>query len=342
MVAAHRELGDELKPPAKIGHAGDAPAVGWLSNLRVSDDGTKLLSDVKHVPRRFADLVKAKAYRTRSVELSKITSQRTGKKFGWAVTGLAWLGGKVPAVRTLDDVVTLYEGDDDGIERRFVEFDETGEGPKNGEVLLLNALTEVIRDYVELASRDSRAPSDTRPVPGKYTDEQRRAFADAAGIEDADKVTDEQLEKAGVPSTTEVTEKETKETTVKETEGDERENEAAVQIRSLEERVQAAEKKADDSAEKLRLTERRQFVEETLRAGKIEPGGRKELEELFDANPDQARKFVTVLRADDSLGREYGADGDGSETTEEDTEKRDLAEREQIAREYGMKLEEVA
>jgi hypothetical protein len=65
--------------------------------------------DAKAVPKKFAQLVDAGAYRTRSAELSRITSQVTQKVYDWVVTGLAWLGAKLPAVQTLDDVVALYE-----------------------------------------------------------------------------------------------------------------------------------------------------------------------------------------------------------------------------------------
>ena len=127
MVAAAHELGDEVRAPARIGHRriGESqeaalrasPAVGWLTNYRLSEGGQKLLADVKRVPRRFGEVIRAGGYRTRSAELSKITSQRTGKTYDWVVTGLAWLGDRLPAVQTLDDVVALYEGE---AERRLV------------------------------------------------------------------------------------------------------------------------------------------------------------------------------------------------------------------------------
>lgn len=138
MAAADAELGDELTPPNKIGHPdeqtlvansiaagelpalGEMPAVGWLEDVRVA--GTKLLADVKHVPRVVADLIEKGAYRTRSVELAKITSQETGKTYDWVVTGLAWLGGKMPAVKTLGDVVKLYEGDVPLRNQRLVSY----------------------------------------------------------------------------------------------------------------------------------------------------------------------------------------------------------------------------
>lgn len=129
MAAADAELGEELVPANKVGHPdeqvlvsnsikagelpqpseGELPAAGWLEDLRV--EGTKLLADVKAVPKVVAELIQKGAYRTRSVELSKVTSQETGKTYDWVVTGLAWLGGKMPAVRTLGDVLALYEGD---------------------------------------------------------------------------------------------------------------------------------------------------------------------------------------------------------------------------------------
>lgn len=122
MADADTELGDELKPPARINKFDDhslQPAVGWIENVRTSDDGTKLLADVRKVPAKLAKVIRAGGYRTRSVELSKITSQKTGKTFEWVVTGLTWLGGKLPAVRTLDDVVALYDGADIAVRRVY-------------------------------------------------------------------------------------------------------------------------------------------------------------------------------------------------------------------------------
>lgn len=131
IAAANRALAAQIKPPNKIGHSdaqslvrnsalavptpGEMPAVGWLdgSTARVIDgkDGVDavLVMDAKAVPHKFSQLVDVGAYRTRSVELSRITDQVTQKTYDWVVTGLAWLGAKLPAVQTLDDVVALYE-----------------------------------------------------------------------------------------------------------------------------------------------------------------------------------------------------------------------------------------
>lgn len=149
IAAANRELAGELKAPNKIGHStaqvllentglkiptpGEMPAVGWLDGSSfdvVERDGVaKLVADINDVPKQFAQLLETKAYRTRSVELSKVTSQEIEvdgkpKVFEWVVSGLAWLGGKLPAVRTLDDIVALYEAEElgDATARVFVVY----------------------------------------------------------------------------------------------------------------------------------------------------------------------------------------------------------------------------
>ena len=138
IASANQDLSAELRPPAKIGHDnGLLPAVGELRNIRVAGD--KLVADVVNVPRRFAELVKARAYHARSVELSRFTSQRTGRRYDLVVSGLAWLGGKLPAVRTLEDVVALY--DDAGATRRRLYTTEEAVTDER-ETLIGNAIGE--------------------------------------------------------------------------------------------------------------------------------------------------------------------------------------------------------
>lgn len=95
-----------------------------MENVRVAGDG--LLADVRAVPRKFAELVKAGAYTGRSVELSRMTSQRTGKKYDRVVSALAWLGDKLPAVNALEDVRALYQGSGELV--RAYQLDTRAEG----------------------------------------------------------------------------------------------------------------------------------------------------------------------------------------------------------------------
>lgn len=100
----------------KLGHVsslndqalGDgAPAFGWVSNPRVSDDGKTLLGDLVDVPRRLGEVV-GKAYKNVSVELRKNVRTPSGKTHPTVLSGLALLGAAAPAVKGLDDLVALY------------------------------------------------------------------------------------------------------------------------------------------------------------------------------------------------------------------------------------------
>lgn len=96
-----------LKSPVKLGH-GEAqqilaeaglPAAGWLENVRLN--GSAIVSDIKQVPKRIADIMEAGGWRNRSVELRR----RNGRL---VLTGLALLGMKLPAIDTLKDIEALY------------------------------------------------------------------------------------------------------------------------------------------------------------------------------------------------------------------------------------------
>ena len=98
---------DGVKAPVKLGH-GEAqqilaeaglPAAGWLENVRV--DRNAVISDIKQVPKRIADIIEAGGWRNRSVELRR----RDGKLI---LSGLALLGMKLPAIDTLKDIEALY------------------------------------------------------------------------------------------------------------------------------------------------------------------------------------------------------------------------------------------
>ena len=401
MAAADSELGEEILPPNKIGHpdeqtlvrnsikAGDLPqpendelpAVGWLEDLRV--DGSKLLADVRKVPRLVKDAITKGAYRTRSVELSRVTSQVSGKTYDWVVTGLAWLGGEIPAVKTLGDVAALYQGDvpirrraviyQEGEERRHAAGDvvwspedgleylrseinsalnpgpasmdepsrywvrDVSEGKAlvedwqeeagaawvipftldDGRVTLAassdwiraeEGWLEVGRQNVERARTLSRRPPDTR-AKMRYTVEQRRTFAEATGIAESD-VTDEMLKAAGVPEPAEV-EGDTPGGGGLNPPADEptEPSEPTEPDRQLVARVTALE------AER-QITARRAFLGSDAVRNRVSPGQRKDLEKLWDANPDAARAFVEGLPKREDLDREYGVE-EGDDPDEE-------------------------
>lgn len=122
----NNELADQVQPFVKVGHnsaqrllrnsglfTDEQPAAGHLENFRVR--GTKLVCDIRDVPKKLADLVEKKAFRKRSVELARVVRQSADggdKERKLVVSALALLGAKAPAVRTLDDIAAWYYDDD--------------------------------------------------------------------------------------------------------------------------------------------------------------------------------------------------------------------------------------
>jgi hypothetical protein len=104
------------RPAIKIGHTdsrfrtagedGD-PAYGWVTNVRLSEDGRRLVGDAKRVPAKLAARM-GDAYRNRSAEVKFGVRTLAGKTYRMVLTGLALLGAQPPAIKTLDDVYALY------------------------------------------------------------------------------------------------------------------------------------------------------------------------------------------------------------------------------------------
>ena len=121
MCEAERESGERFKAPVKLGHNdkqalaavdgvfGDDghPAFGWMKNLRVQ--GSKLVADLKGVPAKLAELIKAGAYKNKSFEnYNDFKDEVTGKTYKYMPCGLALLGASLPALGNLNELAALY------------------------------------------------------------------------------------------------------------------------------------------------------------------------------------------------------------------------------------------
>ncbi len=103
------------KPVIRLGHndprfSGD-PAVGYIDNVRASEDGSTLLGDLVGVPQWLADIMPS-AYPDRSIEGLYDYTAPDGSSHEFVLTGLALLGATRPGVeslRSLQDVARLYD-----------------------------------------------------------------------------------------------------------------------------------------------------------------------------------------------------------------------------------------
>jgi hypothetical protein len=300
-------LAQGWKAPNKIGHSkeqrlaralgylpveGDEPAVGWVTDVELSDDGQRLFADVRKVPRQLAKLIRAFAYRTRSVELSKAIDD-DGEEHPFVVSGLAWMGAKKPAISTLGDVVALFE--------------EEG--------ALEQALKDEIIATVDLETdRPGKTdpPADTRAMADlTLNDEAQRKIAEVLGIEIKD---DEPISEDKLLESAEAL-KAKAETLPDDGGGNgggdgEGDAEVARKLEETENRVRELE-------ETLRLEKREKVISAAEREGRFEPAKRKEFEDMYDKNAELTVRFLEELPVKEELVREFGAE----ETPDSDDER---------------------
>ena len=127
IAANFMKLRDEIKPPIKLGHIEGQPllkieglpAGGWITKL--SRIGDKLVADIIDVPNKIARIVKNRGYKRISSEIYT-NLEHNGKRHGKVLKAIAFLGGDIPEVKTLDDMVAQYDDKLAGNEYRSVIY----------------------------------------------------------------------------------------------------------------------------------------------------------------------------------------------------------------------------
>lgn len=155
-VENFRALKGTIDPPLKVGHADQQkflqgyPAAGWINNLRMVGD--KAVADFVKVPSKLAALIKAGSYRKVSSEIYP-KYVHNGKQIGAVLAGVALLGGELPAVTSIGDIISNYfaldldrvtfkgEGD---LELEVIVFDRGGTEPLPEEVDEFDALADLL------------------------------------------------------------------------------------------------------------------------------------------------------------------------------------------------------
>ena len=118
MVDAFDKVGFE--PTAKAGHPDGqedekkarlvfgAPALGYAKRIWI--DGKKLFAEMKSVPKRFADLIKAGAFKRISAEIYwNYKNESNGTTYPRVLKSIAFLGAEIPALTNLEAIESLYE-----------------------------------------------------------------------------------------------------------------------------------------------------------------------------------------------------------------------------------------
>jgi cation transport regulator ChaB len=115
--------------PAKLGHDGKQkllqsdgyPAAGWVASLKRKGD--KLVADFKNVPAKIGALIDAGGYKKVSSEIYQ-DYEMGGKVYPLVLKAVSFLGGDIPAVKTIKDILATYK-DESGARFIVVEYSES-------------------------------------------------------------------------------------------------------------------------------------------------------------------------------------------------------------------------
>lgn len=167
MVQNFNDLKEKIKPTLVVGHSEEQellkdsgiPSAGWAESLKRI--GTKLVATFKDVPKVIADLINKGAYKRVSSEIYNNFEDK-----GYALRRVALLGGEIPEVKTLQDVVALYA---DTLETTWVVFDE-GAQSKNGkekEKVMPEPIIKLQEDITKLSEKVTALETENKALKGE-------------------------------------------------------------------------------------------------------------------------------------------------------------------------------
>jgi peptidoglycan hydrolase-like protein with peptidoglycan-binding domain len=288
-AARHAARPGARPAPIKLGHAdprfaGDGePALGWLGNLRVVDDGDMpvLVGDVTGMPDWLAAAAPT-AWPDRSVE-GWTDLEVDGEKYSFVIDGLALLGVTPPGISSIRSLRDLPQALGIAASARIV-----ARAPGGTPVLAATA-----------PAPEAEAPPTTPEETGMDPAKIREACGLPADASD-DEVTSTLTAAGYVPAQAEPVAA----AATREAPGTMRVDASAWQER--EERL----KRLEASAQKARDSERDQIITAAVKAGKFTPARREHWVRAWNADPEGARELIASLANVVPVGEMGFSDGD--------------------------------
>lgn len=158
--------------PIVVGHPKiDDPAYGWTASLETDSDG--LHANAQDIDPAFADLVRAKRYRTVSASLYRPDSPGNPKPGQWYLRHIGFLGAQPPAVKGLKPVALGADGQ--GVTTVELAADEDSDGK------LWRQFKSWLKSQLTADLSDSPAPA-SDPL-ANFSEEQEATLAETKELE---------------------------------------------------------------------------------------------------------------------------------------------------------------
>ena len=113
VVANFHALKSDVRPVLRLGGHPDAqnlnPAVGWVTDMKKSENGVAM-AEFSDVPDVVADAIEKRRYRTVSPGLWG-NWEYEGSTFNWVLNHVAILGGALPAISGLKDLLAYFSAE---------------------------------------------------------------------------------------------------------------------------------------------------------------------------------------------------------------------------------------
>jgi hypothetical protein len=157
------ELRDTVKVPIRIGgHEGLMPAGGWVT--RMKNAGGRLMAMLSDVPPVVREAINKRLFKQVSIGLRRNWKDPSGKVRPWVADHLAILGGRLPAVKGLQDLPALFGDQVDGLVLTFdnKEYVDMDEKALKDRIEALEKQVKALTEAGEKATKDHAAALETK------------------------------------------------------------------------------------------------------------------------------------------------------------------------------------
>lgn len=319
LAAAVKNATTGPAPRLKIGHVDDRfdgePAIGRVTNLRLTDNGDVLLGDFTDVPAWLDDHLES-AYPGRSLEASATDTDMK-------ISNVALLGVTLPGISSLADLQSRFDGP---------LALAAGEDANGVRIQVVIASTEEAADALAtLVERNEATPGHTPSIPKEESDmdpkqlREKLGLAEDASPEDVTARLDALTARPDPETVVPVAEVEEKvELAVAAARQEEREKIAASGGTVVDQATLADLKAAAEDGRKARSIQitaaRESYVDTAIKAGKFPPARRDHFLSLMAADEDGTRQYIDkletgVIPVDELRGSAESTDTDAPTAT---------------------------